>query len=317
MSAAEGEPLPAEARRVAVIGGGLIGMSWASLFLARSCEVVVVDPRPEAEADFARFLAGAWPDLLTLGLAAGEPRLPTFRTTLDGLGDVTFVQECAPDRIEEKRAVVADLEALLAPDTLIASSTSSLMASNIQAEARHPGRILVGHPMNPPHLVPMVELVAGRLTAPDAMDRAEAFYRAMRRVTIRVKREMVGHLANRLTAALYREAVHVVDEGIASVADVDRAIAYGPGMRWALMGPHLVYHLGGGAAGYRHYLDHLGPTQEARWRELGTPTLTPRLKDTLVAGVAEEIAGEDVASLAERRDKALVALLQLKARHGF
>ena len=304
-------------RQVAVVGGGLIGMSWASLFLAHGAEVTVVDPRPEAEAALARFLAAAWPDLVTLGLAAGEPRAAAFSTDLAPLADTGFVQECAPDRIEAKTALVAGLEAVIAPDVLIASSTSSLTASAIQAGARHPERILVAHPMNPPHLVPMVELVAGGKTAPEAMDAAEAVYRALHRVTIRVKREMVGHLTNRLTAALYREAVNVVAEGIASVADVDRAIAYGPGMRWALMGPHLVYHLGGGEGGYRAYLDHLGPTQEARWRELGTPVLTEALKDALVAGLEAEVAGEDAADIAARRDAALVALLGLKARHGF
>ena len=169
--------------------------------------------------------------------------------------------------------------------------------------------------MNPPHLVPMVELVAGRQTAPDTVDRAEAIYRAMRRVTIRAKKEVRGHIANRLTSALYREAVHMVAEGIADVADIDRAIAYGPGMRWALMGPHLTYHMGGGADGYRHYLTHLGPTQETRWAELGQSALTPELIERLVAGVEDELAGMDPDTLTSRRDAALVALNGLKTDH--
>ncbi|GAB5376124.1 MAG: 3-hydroxyacyl-CoA dehydrogenase NAD-binding domain-containing protein [Acuticoccus sp.] len=306
-----------EVRTVGVLGGGLIGMSWASLFLARGCAVVVVDPRAEAEAALAAFVAEAWPFLRALDLAQDEhPRRAAFATDIAALAGADFVQECGPDRIEAKRAMIADLEEVIAPDVVIASSTSSLLASDMQAGARHPARILVAHPMNPPHLVPMVELVAGRATDPATLDAAEAFYGTMRRVTIRVQREMVGHLANRLTSALYREAVNIVAEGIASVGDVDKAIAYGPGMRWALMGPHLTYHLGGGPGGYRHYLDHLGPTQEARWKTLGNPELTEALKDALVAGMEEALADADSASLAARRDEALVELARLKDKFG-
>ena len=306
-----------EVKKIGLLGGGLIGMSWASLFLARGLEVVVVEPRPEAEGELAEFIAGAWPHLEALGLASGPVRQAVFSTDVNALAGVDWLQENVPDRIGAKHQAVAALEEVIGDDVVIASSTSSLMASDIQAQARVPGRILVAHPMNPPHLVPMVELVAGRLTAPETVDRAEAFYRAMERVTIRVKREVPGHLANRLTAALYREAVNIVAEGIADVADIDRAIASGPGMRWALMGPHLIYHLGGGAGGYRHYLDHLGPTQEARWKELGHPALTEALKAELVAGVETELGDEDKAALAARRDAALVALAALKRAHGF
>lgn len=292
-------------------------MSWASLFVAKGCAVVVVDPRPEAEGDLHDFIASSWPHLRALGLAeSAVPASPVFSTAIGALAGIDYLQENAPDRIDVKRRAVAEAEAVIGRDVVIASSTSSLMASDIQAGARNPERILVAHPMNPPHLVPMVELVAGRLTAPETVDRAEAFYRAMERVPIRVRKEVPGHLANRLTAALYREAVHMVAEGIADVADIDRAIAAGPGMRWALMGPHLLYHLGGGAGGYRHYLDHLGPTQEARWADLGQSPLTEPLKAQLVAGVELETGGEPMDALAARRDAALVALAALKREHG-
>lgn len=303
---------------VGVLGGGLIGMSWASLFLARGLKVTVVEPREEAKAEVTAFVSAAWPHLRALGLTQAEaPRQPEVSNDIKALADVDFLQENGPDRIAIKQEMVAALEAVIGTDVVIASSTSSLMASDIQAKAVHPERILVAHPMNPPHLVPMVELVAGRLTAPDTVDRAEAFYLAMERVPIRVKKEVPGHLANRLTAALYREAVHMVAEGIADVGDIDKAIAAGPGMRWALMGPHLIYHLGGGAGGYRHYLDHLGPTQEARWAELGQSPLTEELKAQLVAGVDAEIGDESTEALSERRDAALVALAGLKRQHGF
>ncbi len=306
-----------EIKQIAVVGGGLIGMSWASLFLARGMEVVVVEPRSEAKIELQHFVKDAWPQLQALGLTVTDTvRHARFCTDVQALADVDYVQENGPDRLEVKRQMVRQLEDVIAPDVVIASSTSSLLASDIQSAARHPQRILVAHPMNPPHLVPMVELVAGRQTSAASMQIAEAFYRQMQRVTIRLQKEVVGHLANRLTSALYREAVHIAAQGIASVKDIDQAIAYGPGMRWALLGPHLTYHLGGGAGGYRHYLDHLGPTQEARWRELGTPELTEALINILVAGVEEELDGQDKASLTQRRDQALVELFKLKKKYG-
>lgn len=305
-------------KTVGVIGGGLIGMSWASLFLARGMAVVVVEPRPQAEAELRRFVAEAWPKLQALGLTIDDSvGQADFSDDFGRLNGVDFVQENGPDRIEVKRSLIRQLEQVIDPEVVIASSTSSLLASDLQAEAQHPGRILVGHPMNPPHLVPMVELVAGRQTSTECMQTAEGFYQQMQRVPIRVQQEVVGHLANRLTSALYREAVHLAAQGIASVADIDKAITYGPGMRWALLRPHLTYHLGGGAGGYRAYLDHLGPTQEARWREHGNPSLTEEVKTMLVAGLEKELAGQEQETLAQRRDDALVELYKLKQKYGF
>jgi 3-hydroxyacyl-CoA dehydrogenase len=305
-------------RRIGVLGGGLIGMSWASLFLAHRHEVVVVEPRQGAAGQLRDFLAEAWPHLLTLGLTQEpEPGEIPVSPDLAALQGVDYVQENLPDRLAIKQQVLADLEEVIAPDVPIASSTSSLKASDIQRGARHPERIFVAHPMNPPHLVPMVELVAGKATAPHVMDAAETFYRALGRDVVRLKREVTGHLMNRLNSALYREAVHMVAEGIADVEDIDRAVAAGPGMRWALMGPHMLYHLGGGEGGYRAYLDHLGPTQEVRWKELGESPLTEELKERLVRGVEAELGPQDARELARRRDAALVALAALKKTHGF
>ncbi|WP_020675888.1 3-hydroxyacyl-CoA dehydrogenase NAD-binding domain-containing protein [Geopsychrobacter electrodiphilus] len=307
-----------ELQKIGVIGGGLIGMSWASLFLARGMTVVVIDPRQEAEAELRNFVLEAWPKLQALGLTTSDTvRHADFSADFERLSQVDFVQENGPDRIEIKRQLIEQIEQVIAPQVVIASSTSSLLASDIQAEARYPERILVGHPMNPPHLVPMVELVAGELTSLASLQTAETFYRQMQRVTIRVQQEVVGHLANRLTSALYREAVHIAAEGIASVEDIDKAITYGPGMRWALLGPHLTYHLGGGVGGYQAYLDHLGPTQETRWKELGSPRLTAELKTMLVAGMKKELESQDQQTLAQRRDDALVELYKLKQKYGF
>jgi 3-hydroxyacyl-CoA dehydrogenase len=302
---------------VGVVGGGLIGMSWASLFLARGLDVVVIDPDPETGSRLSAFVADAWPHLQALDLTMSDTA-PAASVSPDmaALNGVAFVQENGPDRIDVKHDIIRAIEHVIAPDVVIASSTSSLMPSDLQRGAARPDRILVAHPMNPPHLVPMVELVGGAATSQTALANAERFYEQMRRVPIRVNKEVPGHLANRLTAALYREAVHLAAEGIADVASIDKAIAYGPGMRWAFMGPHLTYHLGGGAGGYRNYLDHLGPTQEARWTSLGTPALTEAVKADLVEGVMRELADQDESTLVQRRDAALVQLARLKAEFG-
>lgn len=309
-------------RNVAVIGGGLIGASWAALFLARGLSVRVQEPEADTAAQVAARVGKAWPDLTALGLAdlPLEKALDALTVTddiKDACEGADFVQECGPDRLELKHAIVAAIEVWIAPQTVIASSSSALLPSEIQAQAAHPGRVLVGHPFNPPHLIPLVELVAGRATTPQAMVTARAFYERLGREVIEPRKELRGHVANRLTAALYREAVHLVAEGVASVADVDRAVSAGPGLRWALMGPHLTYHLGGGAGGFRHYITHLGPAQQARWDELGTPVLDAATVQALIAGVEDELSGLDVGTLPERRDAALVGLLQLKRRLGF
>lgn len=301
---------------IAILGAGLIGGSWAALFLSYGYRVRLADPRPEAAQEVLATITQAWPHL---GRVDAPPldRLAVFTTISEACAGADFVQECGPDRIDPKRAMIAQAEAVLGHDVLIASSTSSLLASDIATGADHPERILVAHPMNPPHLVPLVELVAGQKTAPEAMTQARAFYDSIGRVTVVVQKERVGHLANRLTSALYREAVHIVAEGIASVEDVDRAIAWGPGMRWAFMGPHLIYHLGGGKGGYAHYLEHLGPTQEERWKDLGAPKLTAETIAALIAGLDAELNGMDREELSAQRDEALVALAALKRQYPF
>lgn len=302
---------------VTVIGGGLIGQSWAALFLAHGLRVCVQDIAPGFETRVRRAVEAAWPDLEALGLAQGP--IPADHLTFEsdiaaacqGAG---LIQECGPDRIDVKQAILAEIEAGAAPDALIASSTSSLMASDIQAKAQHPGRVFVAHPFNPPHLIPLVELVPGEKTTPETMTEARAFYERLHREVIVLKRDVVGHVANRLTSALFREAVNLVAEGYASAEDVDRAVMHGPGLRWALMGPFATYHLGGGQGGFRHYMEHLGPTQAARWAELGDPDLNDQTRDRLIAEVDQMLDGQSDDTLRKRRDAGLVGLLQLKDR---
>ncbi|MCM2562193.1 3-hydroxyacyl-CoA dehydrogenase NAD-binding domain-containing protein [Lutimaribacter sp. EGI FJ00015] len=311
-----------EIQRVTVIGGGLIGASWAALFLAHGLSVTVQDIDKAAEARVLAQLAAAWPDLQALGLARTtlEAAQAALRVTPDmqaALQGVQFVQECGPDRLPVKREIIAGIEAHVTANVIIASSSSALMASEMQQGAAHPGRILVGHPFNPPHLVPLVELVPGRHTEAETVTTARAFYEGLGREIVVPLRESRGHVANRLTAALYREAVHLVAEGIATVEDVDRAVSAGPGLRWALMGPHLTYHMGGGEGGLRHYLEHLGPAQERRWADLGTPRLDAATVDALVSGLDAALARMDETTLARRRDAALVALVLARRDQGF
>ncbi len=306
-------------RTIAILGGGLIGASWAALFLSRGLAVRLADPSENAANDARQRIQAAWPHLAQLSDIPDAPPWDALFITQDiaeACAGTDFVQECGPDRLAVKHAMLAKAEPALAPTTPIASSTSSLMASEIAQDAQYPQRILVAHPMNPPHLVPLVELVPGSATDQQTLDTAFDFYQSLDRVPILVKKERRGHLANRLTSALYREAVNIVAEGIASVEDVDRAIANGPGLRWALMGPHLIYHLGGGAGGYRAYLDHLGPTQEARWADLGAPRLDAATVETLVQGLEEELKNLDPTRLTQARDDALVALAKLKKQAG-
>lgn len=305
-------PDPGAVGRVAVIGAGTIGASWAAVFLSRGMSVAVSDPNPAAEAAVRGLIAQAWPALERLGLAPGaDPEKWSFHTDpRDAARGARFVQENAPERHEVKRALYAALEEALDDDVIVASSTSGLMMSELQQGCRVPGRFAVGHPFNPPHLIPLVEVVGGRDTAAGTIEWLLAFYRAVGKRPIRLNREVPGHLANRLQAALWREAVHAVARGLASVEDVDTAIAEGPGLRWAIMGPNMIFNLAGGAGGMSHFLDHIGPAMEDWWRDLGTPALTPELRDQLTAGMREALHGRSQADLAQERDRLLLALIE-------
>lgn len=299
-------------RRVAVIGAGTIGASWAALFLARGLEVAVSDPARDAETALRRRVADWWPILVRLGVAEGVPpdRLRFARSAVDAVRDVQFVQENSPEREDLKRSLLEELDAVLPPEIVIASSTSGLLMSRLQSGCRHPERCVIGHPFNPPHLIPLVEVVGGEGTAPQTIERAMRFYAALGKHPIHIRKEVKGHVANRLQAALWREAVHLVSEGVASVADVDAAIATGPGLRWALMGPHMTFHLGGGPGGMEHFMAQFaGPLQDW-WGDLGEPALTPDVQRKIVAGVAQEAGGRSVEELARDRDEKLIGVLR-------
>jgi carnitine 3-dehydrogenase len=309
-------PDPRAVKRVGIIGAGTIGASWAAHFLARGMDVQVWDPAPEGASRAAQFVAAAWPALQRLGLVAGaDPaRLQYCEDVQSALSGVQFVQESAPENMPVKLALYDSIDAALPEDAVLASSTSGLLLSELQAGRSGRARYVLGHPFNPPHLIPLVEVLGGSETAPQAVDWALDFYNAHGKTAIRLNKEVPGHLVNRLQAAVWREAIDAVVSGVASVEDVDKAIAYGPGLRWALMGPHQIFHLAGGPGGMANFLEHFGPNIEDWWRDMRDVTLTPEVKAAIIDGIEAESAGRSVESLAAERDTRLVDLLELLKR---
>lgn len=305
---------PDEVGKVAVIGTGLIGAAWTSLFLARGIEVLAIDPASDAEARLLRTVARMVPTLREIGLVSESADFERVRVASEpgpDLSEARFVQESITESLDLKHAVLASVEALIGPDVVIASSTSALRISDIQRGARYPERYVAGHPINPPHIMPLIEVSGGALTAIDAVEWAMRFYAWLGKKPVRLMRDIEGHIAGRLSAALWREAVSLVEQGIAGVEEIDEAVRHGPGLRWATMGPHITYHLGGGEGGIRHYLEHLGPSQQKRWDSLGTPRLTTALINRIAEGVLNEARGRSVSDLEDERDRRLAAAIKI------
>jgi 3-hydroxyacyl-CoA dehydrogenase len=304
-------------KRVAVIGTGVIGASWTALFLAKGLSVVATDVAPGAEARLRQYVDEAWPALQSLGLAPGASRTNlTFSDDLArAVAGAELVQENGPERIDFKKALYGQLDGLLAPSVIIASSSSGLTMSEIQAGCpAHPERCVIGHPFNPPHLIPLVEIVGGKKTSEDTIQRVTDFYAALGKRTIRLHKEVPGHVANRLQAALWREIVHLISEGVVNVADADTAVCWGPGLRWGVMGPTLLFHLGGGQGGIEHFFDQFTGPMTAWWKVLGNPQITAEVRKTIVAGVLQEAGARSLDALALQRDEVLLGLLKLRAK---
>jgi carnitine 3-dehydrogenase len=302
-------------QRVAIVGVGVIGASWAAHYLARGLDVIATDPAPGAEDRLRALVADFWPALERIGLAEGaaQSRL-TFEADLaTAVAGADFVQENGPERVDIKREMIATIDGAVGPDVLIATSSSGILISEIQDAARHPERVILGHPFNPPHLIPLVEVVGGKLTSPEAIQRALSFYAAVGKKPIHIRREVKGHVANRLQAALWREAFYLVDQGVATVGDIDTAISHGPGLRWALLGPFLNLHLSGGDGGIAHVIDHLGPPIESWWRDLGDISFSAKVRAEAIDGVNAELEPFVLAELNRQRDDVLLTLMALKA----
>ncbi len=307
---------PQQVERVAVVGAGTIGASWTALFLAHGKTVAVYDPSPDAEPRVRDFIATAWKAMAQLGLPgeADPGRVSFCDSVADAVCDADLVQESGPEDLALKREVYGQMDGAVDEATVIASSSSGLLISDLQAGRVGPERFVLAHPFNPPHLIPLVEICGGKQTAPEVADWAIAFYRGIGKQPVRLHKEVPGHIANRLAAALWREAIHLVVEGVASVKDVDAAVKHGPGLRWACMGPHLIYHLGGGPGGIQHFIDHLGPAFERWWDDLGNPRLTRETAQALAVGIEEEVGATTLPELAAQRDVRLIAVLEALAK---
>ncbi|MCY1261858.1 L-carnitine dehydrogenase [compost metagenome] len=304
-----------EFQNVAVLGAGVIGASWTALFLASGRNVAVFDPAEGMEKDVREYVKNAWPTLQELGLVKeGAPgELSFHRTAAEAVKNADFIQESVPERIRIKHALYAEIEPLLKPGAIIASSASGLPLSEMQAGWIDPSRFVLGHPFNPPHLIPLVEVMGNQRTAQDAVEGAERFYELVGKVTIRVQREVPGHVANRLQAALWREAIHLVKIGAASVEDVDTAVWAGPGLRWAAMGPTMLFHLGGGPGGLKSFCEKYTESFHRWWEDLGDPRLDAETAALLVQGVAAESANGSQAELSQARDDLIKAMLKTTA----
>jgi len=305
-------------RRIAIVGTGVIGASWAAEYLARGFDVVATDPAPNAESNLRKLIDEAWKDLTNIGLSKGASRdRLSFKTNMkEALSEVDLVQENAPERPDFKMKLYAEMDEVVPVDSLLASSSSGITPSVIQSQCKHPERVVIGHPFNPPHIIPLVEVVGGGKTSPDAIQQAISFYASIGKKPIHLKKELPGHVANRFQAALYREMLYLIEQGVLSVEDTDAAVCYGPGLRWGVMGQSLQWHLGGGAGGIQHFMDHLMPPLEGMMKALGTPNITPELKQKVISGVMREAAGRSVDQLAQEENLVLIGLLKLREETG-
>ena len=304
-------------RRIGIIGTGVIGASWSSLFLAKGLQVVATDVAPNAETALRKFVEKAWLALERLGLSPGasQSNLKFTPALAQAVAGVDLVQENGPERIDFKKKLYGQLDELLPPDVIIASSSSGLTMSEIQSgAASHPERCVIAHPFNPPHLIPLVEIVGGAKTSEATIQRAAEFYTSIGQRTVRLNKEMPGHVANRLQAALGREVYHLVAEGVVSAADVDTALAWGPGLRWGIMGNMMLNHLGGGPGGIEHFFQQFTGPMTAWWKTLGSPVLTPEVQKKLIDSVHAEVGSRSIAELEAERDEILLGLIELRTK---
>lgn len=305
-------------RRIAIVGTGLIGSSWAALYLARGFDVIATNPRPSAESKLREYVDLAWNDLTVIGLSPGAARdRLTFTSNMkEALSDADFVQENGPERPDFKIKLFAEMDDAAPPNSIIASSSSGITMSVIQSDCMHPERCVIGHPFNPPHMIPLVEVVGGSKTSSEATHLAMAFYTSIGKRPIYLRKEFPGHAANRLQAALYREIVYLIEQGVLSVRDADAVVSWGPGLRWGLMGPNLLWHIGGGEGGIQHFMETLMDPMFVLMKDLGHPQMTAELRETIIEGVLEEAGNHSVKELAKDENEMLLGLLSLRSKRA-
>ncbi|WP_028693431.1 L-carnitine dehydrogenase [Pseudomonas cremoricolorata] len=315
-------PFITHIKTFAALGSGVIGSGWVARALAHGLDVIAWDPAPGAEQALRQRVANAWPALEKQGLAAGaaQHRLSFVSSIEECVRDADFIQESAPERLDLKLDLHAKISAAAKPDAIIASSTSGLLPSEFYESSSHPERCVVGHPFNPVYLLPLVEIVGGQRTAPEAIEAAKGIYTELGMRPLHVRKEVPGFIADRLLEALWREALHLVNDGVATTGEIDDAIRFGAGLRWSFMGTFLTYTLAGGDAGMRHFMQQFGPALKLPWTYLPAPELTERLIDEVVDGTAAQVGERSIAELERYRDDTLLAVLEAigtsKARHG-
>ncbi len=307
---------PDSVKEVAAVGAGVIGGGWVAHYLRMGLDVTVYDPAPEAQQRVLELLDLAWPTVERLGLRSGASRdRVRFADTLeDAVHDADVIQESSPERLAAKQALFERIDAAARPDAVLVSSTSGLRMTDIQQRCRKPERTVVGHPFNPPYLVPLVEVVGGERSDPAIVDWTAAFYDACGKRAIKLDVEVLGLITSRLQEALWREMLHMVAAGEATVEQLDAAIVEGPGLRWAIMGPALTFHLAGGAGGIAHTLDQFAPALKEPWSRLVAPDLTDELRRRVIDGCEREAAGRHVDEIAAARDGCLVEILEVRER---
>ena len=303
-------------RRIAVVGTGVIGASWAAYYLSRGFDVVATNPAASAEANLRKYVDNAWSVLARAGLSAGasRERLKFTASMSRALAEADLVQENAPERPDFKVKLFAEMDQAAPPDAILASSSSTITMDVSQSACERPERCVIGHPFNPPHIVPLVEVVGGAKTSEEVIERAMSFYASIGRKPIRLHKAVPGHAANRLAAALYKEMLFLIQQGVLSVADADIAVNYGPGLRWGVMGQSLQWHVGGGAGGIHHFMEHLMPALEGLMKGLEMPNVTPALKQTVIDGVLKEARGQSVEQLANEENDVILGALALRAK---
>ncbi len=306
-------------RNIAIVGTGLIGASWAAQYLASGLDVIATDPAPNAEANLRRCVDEAWKLLTDVGLASGASRdRLTFTADIkEAVSKADWVQESVPERPLLKAKVFAQMDEAAPAHTILASSASGITMDVIQSSCKHhPERCVIGHPFNPPHVIPLVEVVGGAKTSEAVINQAMAFYASIGKKPIRLRKAVPGHVGNRLQAALYREVLYLIQQGVLSVEDADIAVSYGPGLRWGVMGPSLQWHLGGGPGGIQHFVKTFMDGFAGQMRKLEMPDVTPELMQTVIDGVLKEANGQSVEQLAEAENKVVLELLALRAKAG-
>ncbi|HEX2526472.1 MAG TPA: L-carnitine dehydrogenase [Geminicoccus sp.] len=304
-------------RTVGLVGTGVIGSGWAARCLFRGLDVIASDPSPGAEQLLRANIENAWPSMAKLTQAPlPAPGRLTFTDSLEEVAGVAdFVQESAPERIELKQKLFQAMDRVARPDVILASSSSGLLPTEIQAGLAHPERMVIGHPFNPVYLLPLCEVLGGQRTDPAVVDRAMAFYTSIGMHALKVRKEVEGYISDRLQEALWREALHMVNDGVASTDEIDAAIAYGPGLRWSFWGTCLIFHLAGGEGGMRAMLEMFGPALEWPWTKLKAPTLTKELIERMVEGCEAQAAGRSIKELERERDAALVDVIRALHPH--